>query len=171
MAAEPARPLPRLALAVQYAVAAERLPVRATLRRWIRAALARDAEVTVRFVGAAEGRRLNADFRGGDHATNVLTFVYDDSMPLSGDIVLCVPVLRREAREQGKTFIDHCAHLVVHGTLHLQGHDHETARAATAMERLEARLLAQLGKRDPYAGPAPRPAGAGARRRPSRRPR
>jgi probable rRNA maturation factor len=155
MAAEPAPAPPRLSLAVQYAVAATRLPVRATLRRWIRAALTQDAAVTVRFVGSAEGRRLNADFRAGDHATNVLTFVYDDSMPLSGDIVLCVPVLRREAREQGKAFTDHCAHLVVHGTLHLQGHDHGTARAAAAMERLEARLLAQLGKRDPYAERAP----------------
>ena len=171
MAAEPAPLPPRLALAVQYAVAAEQLPVRATLRRWIRAALTRDAAVTVRFVGTAEGRRLNADFRAGDHATNVLTFVYDDSMPLSGDIVLCVPVLRREAREQGKTFTDHCAHLVVHGTLHLQGHDHGTARTAAAMERLETRLLAQLDKRDPYAERAPRPAGARLPGRASRRSR
>jgi probable rRNA maturation factor len=155
---------PRLALDVQFAVASVSLPTPAMLRRWMRTALASDAAVTLRFVGAVEGRRLNRRFRGQDHATNVLTFVYDDSMPLTGDIVLCVPVLRREARAQHKAFADHCAHLVIHGVLHLQGHDHETARAADSMERLEAVLLARLGIADPYALPGGRSPSAAAPR-------
>jgi probable rRNA maturation factor len=153
---------PRLSLTVQYAVAPATLPTPARLRRWVRAALAGPAAVTLRFVGAAEGRRLNAQYRGRDYATNVLTFVYDDddNLPLSGDIVLCVPVLRREARAQGKAFADHCAHLVIHGVLHLQGHDHATAGTAAAMEHLETGLLARLRVPDPYAAaqPAPRTA-------------
>ena len=142
---------PRLSLSVQYAVVATTLPRAATLRRWARAALTRDARATIRFVGMREGRTLNSLFRGKDYATNVLAFVYDDATPLSGDIVLCAPVLRQEARAQGKTLADHCAHLVVHGMLHLQGHDHDTARAARAMEALETALLSRLGIADPYA--------------------
>lgn len=144
---------PRLALAVQYAVAATTLPTPAALRRWARAALQHDAMVTIRFVATREGARLNARFRGKDCATNVLTFVYDDLAPLNGDLVLCAPVLRREARAQGKTLADHCAHLVVHGMLHLQGQDHQTDRTARAMEACETALLAGLGVPDPYAVP------------------
>ena len=144
----PARP--RLRLAVQYAVAATTLPTAARLRRWARAALEREAEVTLRFVGEKEGRRLNATFRGRDCATNVLTFVYDDSVALAGDIVLCAPVLRRESRAEGRTLSDHCAHLVIHGMLHLQGYDHERARAARVMERREVEILALFGIADPY---------------------
>ena len=124
-------------------------------------ALRHDAIVTLRFVGAAEGRRLNRTFRGKDAATNVLTFVYDadpagapaprGAAPLQGDIALCVPVLRREARARRKTLRAHCAHLVIHGALHLQGFDHESAKDAKVMERLETRLLASLGYSDPYA--------------------
>jgi len=147
------RPAVRLSLAVQYAVAATALPAATTLRRWVRAALQRDAAVTVRFVGTREGRKLNADFRGKDYATNVLTFVYDAAMPLAGDIVLCVPVVRREAKAEGKTLTDHCAHLVVHGMLHLQGLDHDTPRAARSMEARECAILATLGVPDPYAVP------------------
>ena len=143
----------RLSLTVQYAVAATAWPAAATLRRWARAALQRDAAVTVRFVGASEGRTLNAVFRGKDYATNVLTFVYDDTMPLAGDIVLCAPVVRREAKAEGKTLTDHCAHLVVHGMLHLQGLDHDTPRAARSMEARERAILATLGVPDPYAVP------------------
>jgi probable rRNA maturation factor len=154
-------PAPRLSLAVQYAVAATTLPTATTLRRWVRAALARDAAVTIRFVGRREGRRLNATFRGRDYATNVLTFVYDDAKPLAGDLVLCVPVMRSEARAQRKPAADHCAHLVVHGMLHLQGYDHDTDRKARRMEARETTLLAALGIADPYALPAggnrPRP--------------
>jgi len=144
---------PRLAFAVQYAVAATTLPAPAVLRRWARAALDRDASVTIRFVGTREGARLNARFRGKDCATNVLSFVYDDTTPLSGDLVLCTPVLRREARDQGKALADHCAHLVIHGMLHLQGIDHRSARAARVMEAREIALLAGLGVPDPYADP------------------
>ena len=144
-------PEPRLSLAVQAATADADLPHASTLRRWLRAALSRDARVTVRFVGGREGRALNARHRGRDYPTNVLTFVYDDTVPLSGDLVLCVPVLRREAREQGKTFRAHCAHLVIHGMLHLQGYDHARAADARRMETHERRILARLGYADPYA--------------------
>ena len=120
------------------------------LRRWARAALARQAEVTLRIVAAPEARRLNREFRGKDYATNVLTFVYGEA-PLAGDIVICAPVVAREAREQGKAVAAHWAHLVVHGLLHLQGHDHERDDEARRMERREKRILAGLGFPDPYA--------------------
>jgi len=142
---------PRLALDVQYAVPRRGLPAPATLRRWAGAAVERDVAATLRFVGLAEGRTLNALYRGKDHATNVLTFVYDDAVPLAGDVVLCVPVLRHEAKAGGKSLRAHCAHLVVHGMLHLQGHDHATPSEAGRMEAREARLLAALGYDDPYA--------------------
>lgn len=154
---------PRLALSVQYGVRGAGLPVPSTLRRWARSALERDAEVTLRFVGEREGRRLNAGFRGKDYATNVLTFVYDavvnerqrgrrrNAAPLAGDIVLCVPVIRREAAAAQRSLRAHCAHLVVHGMLHLQGHDHQDDAQATAMESRERLLLARLGYPDPYA--------------------
>ncbi len=154
------RPL-RLSLAVQYAVAATTLPKPATVRRWLRAALERHAAVAVRFVGTREGATLNGVFRGKEYATNVLAFVYDDAMPFAGDLVICTPVLRREARAQGKTLADHCAHLVVHGMLHLQGYDHQTDRAARAMESRETAVLGALGIPDPYADPY---AGRSARR-------
>jgi probable rRNA maturation factor len=140
-----------LELAVQYAAAAVGLPVRPTLRRWSSAALERDARVTIRFVGAREGRSLNARWRAKDYATNVLTFVYDDVIPLAGDIVLCVPVLRREARAQRKPLRAHCAHLVVHGVLHLQGYDHDSDAEAAAMEARETEILRALRYPDPYA--------------------
>jgi len=177
MAADSA--LPRLHLAVQRAVGAAnraRAPASERIRRWARAALAGDAEVTVRFVGEAEGRRLNRDFRGKDYATNVLTFVYDGGEPptvddqaaddaeagsdtgdegapppLTGDLVLCVPVVAREAMEQGKPLEAHFAHLIVHGMLHLQGYDHDAADEAEEMESREAQILASLGYANPYA--------------------
>ena len=149
----------RLTFSVQLAVAADDLPSRATLRRWAAAALERDARVTLRFVGAAEGRRLNRQFRGRDYATNVLTFVYDDvphdatrDAPLAGDIVICVPVVRREAKAARRTLHAHLAHLVVHGVLHLQGYDHERDADANVMEARETELLRRLGHPDPYAG-------------------
>jgi len=162
MAAEPAAPPePRLRMSVQVAVRDAGLPARSTLRRWILRALRRDAVLTVRFVSAAEGRRLNRDFRDRDYATNVLTFVYEtgglppsidaEAMPLAGDIALCVPVLRREARAQQKSLVAHCAHLTIHGALHLQGYDHQTSKDAKVMETLETKLLASLGYGDPYA--------------------
>jgi len=140
------------ALAVQGRARFEGLPARATLLRWVRAAAGAegDAELTLRFVDAREGRRLNRDFRGQDHATNVLTFAYPAAARLQADIVICVPVVRREARGQGKAFRDHLAHLVVHGVLHAHGHDHRTAGEARAMERREQTVLAALGIADPY---------------------
>jgi probable rRNA maturation factor len=146
---------PRLSVTVQYAVSSGTLPGAGALRRWARAAAERDASVTLRFVGRREGQTLNAAYRGKEHATNVLAFVYDDSSTLSGDVVLCAPVLRQEARAQRKALADHCAHLVVHGMLHLQGYDHGTDRAARVMEARETAILARLGVPDPY---APRPA-------------
>lgn len=106
----------------------------------------------MRFVKEDEGRQLNRDYRGKDYATNVLTFAYDaDPSPtLSGDIVLCAPVIAREAREQGKPLAEHCAHMVVHGMLHLQGYDHEGEGEATAMEAVERFILRRLGFPDPY---------------------
>ncbi|MCX7141532.1 MAG: rRNA maturation RNase YbeY [Proteobacteria bacterium] len=142
-----------LELTVQKAVNSPGLPTRAQLRRWLMAALERSAAITVRFVGAAEGRRLNLAYRGRDCATNVLSFGYDDARggeALAGDLVLCAPLVRREAREQGKTFDAHIAHLAVHGALHLQGHDHRDARQAARMEQLEVKILAKLGYPDPY---------------------
>ena len=142
-----------LQLAVQGHSRFTGLPPRATLARWIRPALERDAEITLRFVGAAEGRRLNRDYRGRDYATDVLTFDYADAPAIHADIVLCVPVIRREAREQNKKYRDHLAHLVVHGVLHAHGYDHDRAARARRMESLEVEILAGLGLPDPYRAP------------------
>ena len=141
---------PALTLSVQYASNADDLPTRPRVRRWVRAALLDDATVTVRFVDAIEGRALNAEYRSRDYATNVLTFVYDDESPRAGDIVLCAPVVRKEADEQGKSLAAHYAHLVVHGMLHLQGFDHERPAEAARMEAREVAILADLGVTNPY---------------------
>jgi probable rRNA maturation factor len=148
---KPVRP-PRgvLTLSVQYGVAKERLPSPKQVRSWASAALLTDAHVTFRLIGEKEGRKLNRDFRGRDYATNVLTFAYPGLQPLTGDIALCVPVIAREAVEQGKPIEAHYAHLVVHGMLHLQGYDHETRKDAGVMESLEAEIVAKLGYADPY---------------------
>jgi len=121
------------------------IPGASALRRW--AALG-PSEVTLRIVGAREGRRLNRLFRKKDRATNVLSFSYGKKR---GDVVLCHPVIAREARAQGKTLAAHYAHLVVHGVLHLRGYDHENAQEAARMERAEVGILARLGFGDPYA--------------------
>jgi len=151
---------PHLELALQYAAPRAGLPARVSVAAWLRAALARAARITVRFVGAAEGRRLNRDYRRRDYATNVLTFAYGAARggPLEGDIVLCTPVVAREAREQGKLLRAHYAHLAVHGALHLQGHDHERPRAAASMEERERRIMRRLGFGDPYGGNGRHPA-------------
>jgi probable rRNA maturation factor len=125
-------------------------PSAARLRAWALAAAASAVEVTLRVVGAAEGRGLNRRFRGRDYATNVLTFAYG-ARPWRGDIVLCHPVIAREARAQRKPLDAHYAHLVVHGMLHLRGLDHVEKRAAERMERAEIRVLSRLGFRNPYA--------------------
>jgi len=147
----------RLALNVQYAVSGDDLPKTAALRRWGRAALTRNARITLRFVGEAEGRALNRRYRRRDRATNVLAFVYHEGRGthgIEGDVVLCVPVLRREAGEQGKLVAAHSAHLVVHAMLHLQGYNHAGAADAARMEARERSILARLGFPDPYAAPA-----------------
>jgi probable rRNA maturation factor len=143
----------RLDLAIQRASRAAHIPADARLRAWARAALARPAAVALRYVTEAEGRKLNRQFRGRDYATNVLTFVFDDAPPgtLAGDIVICAPVVAREARSQGKAVDAHHAHLLVHGLLHLQGFDHERGEDAARMERRERAILARLGFADPYA--------------------
>lgn len=138
-----------LALAIQRASRAAHIPSDRALRKWARTAVGRAATITVRYVGEAEGRRLNREFRGKDYATNVLSFVYSER-PLAGDIVICAPVAAREAREQQKTLEAHHAHLLVHGLLHLQGFDHMRAGEAAKMERREAAVLAKLGFPDPY---------------------
>jgi probable rRNA maturation factor len=135
---------------IQRRSRAAHVPSDSLLRRWARAALQKRAEVTLRIVAATEARRLNREYRGKDYATNVLTFIYDD-VPLAGDVVICAPVVAREAREQGKAVSAHWAHLLVHGLLHLQGEDHERDDEARRMERREKRILAGLGFPDPYA--------------------
>ena len=160
----------QLSLTVQYATADDDLPARAVLRRWVRATLTPGARsraaVTLRFVDEAEGRALNRKYRERDRATNVLSFVYDDELGMyGGDIVLCAPVLRREAAAQGKPLAAHCAHLVVHGMLHLQGADHEAPAQAARMEAREIAILGRLGFPNPYAAAT---ATARASRRPAR---
>jgi probable rRNA maturation factor len=121
------------------------------LRRWARAALEGPGEITVRIVGAAEARALNRRYRGHNHPANVLAFPYGSSRGmLRGDVVLCAPVIAREARAQRKAVEAQFAHLMVHGLLHLQGYRHVKRREATRMETLEKRLLAKLGYPDPY---------------------
>jgi probable rRNA maturation factor len=154
---------------LRFSVAGARdpaLPARATLRRWVRLALAlpatrgapqrrragaAPAEISLAFVDGRTGRRLNREFRGRDYATNVLTFAYQRQPSLAADIVICLPVLRREAREQGKTLRQHLAHLLVHGVLHAQGYDHVRDKDARVMQARESTLLAQLRIPDPYA--------------------
>ncbi len=126
---------------------------RHSVARWIRHALGSDAEITVRIVDAEEGQALNRDYRKKDYATNVLTFDYTQEPIVTADLVLCAPVIAREAKENKKTLQAHYAHLLVHGTLHAQGWDHETSAAdASAMEAREVAILAGLGIRNPYLG-------------------
>lgn len=148
--------LPTLNLSLQFGdipyVARHRAALpRHKVARWIRHSLAADGEITVRIVDAEEGQRLNREFRKKDYATNVLTFDYMQSPVVMADLVLCAPVVAKEAREQGKTLQAHYAHLLVHGTLHAQGWDHETSEAdAEAMEAHEIEIMHRLGFKNPY---------------------
>lgn len=141
---------PRLSLSLQGHAGFAGLPARSTLVRWIAAALHRDAQITLRFVGLREAARLNRDYRGKDYATDVLTFVYAAEPIARADIVLCVPVVRREAGKRDKPLYDHLAHLAVHATLHAQGLHHDDNAAAQRLERRERTILKSLGKRAPY---------------------
>ena len=152
-----------LDIAVGYATARKGVPAAASFRRWAAAALAgriRDADLAIRIVGEDEGRALNRHYRGKDYATNVLSFPAElpeglpegVRLPLLGDLVICAPVVAREATDQGKSLNAHYAHLTVHGVLHLLGWDHENTPEAEAMEQLEREILAELGVDDPYAG-------------------
>lgn len=137
-------------LMVQYATDSTDIPTRPQFRRWVKAALMQEAEIVLRIVDEAEGCELNHNFRGKNCATNVLTFVYDDTQPLTGDIVLCAPVVSQEAQQQHKNLTAHYAHLTVHGILHLQGYDHIEDAEAVVMEQMETQILARLGYDDPY---------------------
>ncbi|MBX3636687.1 MAG: rRNA maturation RNase YbeY [Rubrivivax sp.] len=142
---------PPLELSLQFADATHRaLLPRHRVARWLRAALERPARLAVRIVGDDEGRALNHGFRGKDYATNVLTFDYEREPTVVADLVLCAPVLAREAREQRKALEAHYAHLLVHGALHAQGWEHERAAEARAMEARETVILRGLGFPDPY---------------------
>jgi len=144
--------LPVLSLSLQMPDARHRAQLpRHHVARWVRAALLRPAEITVRIVDEDEGRRLNRDYRGKDYATNVLTFDYAVEPQVQADLVLCAPVVEREARAARRPLPAHYAHLLVHGTLHAQGFDHEGPAAdAQAMEARESALLQALGFEDPY---------------------
>ncbi|TDP73229.1 rRNA maturation RNase YbeY [Roseateles toxinivorans] len=144
---------PELSLSLQFADASHRaLLPRHKVVRWIRTALELPGELTVRIVGAEEGQALNRDYRQKDYATNVLTFDYSHEPVVVADLVLCAPVVAREAQEMGIAIADHYAHLLVHGTLHAQGYDHEVDDEAACMEARETELLLAMGFADPYAG-------------------
>ena len=157
---------PALSLSIQLGDGVAALPAsRAQLRRWAAAAIDADAALTLRFVGQAEGRMLNREYRGRDYATNVLTFAYDlpsgpaaatphagEAPAVQADIVICVPVLEREARERRIPLAHHLGHLVVHGVLHACGLDHEHEAEAREMEARETALLARFRIPDPYRG-------------------
>lgn len=143
---------PDLSLSLQFADPRHRaLLPRHKVARWIRAALDAPGEITVRIVDADEGQALNRDFRGKDYATNVLTFDYSHAPLVAADLILCAPVVEREAQAEGRTLEAHYAHLLVHGTLHAQGHDHEEEAEAEAMEARESAVMRALGFADPYA--------------------
>lgn len=143
---------------ISYGLPRAGLPAAGTLRAYAEAALAgrrEDGELSLRIVDAEEGRALNRDYRDKDYATNVLSFPAElpagVPLPILGDLVLCAPVIAREAEEQGKPLKHHYAHMLVHGVLHLLGHDHMDEAEAEAMEAIEREVLAGLGIPDPYA--------------------
>jgi probable rRNA maturation factor len=142
--------MPNLSLSVQYAVNQDGLPSRRQLKKWVKAALRVDTEVTIRIVDEEEGRMLNSSYRGKDYATNVLTFPLTETPHLMGDIIICAPVVESEAHAQNKSIEAHYAHLTVHGVLHLHGYDHITEPQAELMESLEVTILQKLGYANPY---------------------
>ena len=145
---------PELSLSLQFADPRHRaLLPRHKVIRWIRAALELPAEITVRIVAAEEGQRLNREFRAKDYATNVLTFDYSHEPVVVADLVICAEVVEREAQEAGIDIAAHYALMLVHGTLHAQGYDHEEEDEAECMEARESELMIGLGFADPYQRP------------------
>jgi probable rRNA maturation factor len=147
--------LPELTLSLQFGKFKDADKHRAALprhkvARWIRNTLEVDGEITVRIVDAEEGQTLNREYRKKDYATNVLTFDYTQEPVVTADLVLCAPVVAKEAKEQKKTLQEHYAHLIVHGTLHAQGWDHELDEDAEVMELRETDIMARLGFKNPY---------------------
>ena len=141
---------PRLNLTIQYATDCANFPTQSQIRKWAKAALNIDSEVTIRIVDEQEGCQLNKLYRGKDYATNVLTFPLAEEPHLMGDIVLCAPVIEAEAKSQNKCLEAHYAHLTVHGILHLHGYDHEIEAQAELMEGLETAIVIKLGYASPY---------------------
>jgi probable rRNA maturation factor len=142
--------MPQLSLSVQFASPFANLPTANQFRKWAKAALRVDTEATIRIVDEDEGRALNLAYRDKDYATNVLTFPLSETPHLMGDIVICAPIVMKEAAEQHKLIEAHFAHLTVHGVLHLHGYDHEDAHQAELMESVEIQILAKLGYANPY---------------------
>lgn len=142
--------MPNLQLTLQIASTLEPLPSLQQFKKWAKAALRVNTEVTIRLVDEAEGRALNKAYRGKDYATNVLTFALAEEPHLMGDIILCAPVIEKEATAQQKSLLAHYAHLTVHGILHLHGYDHEIEAQAALMESIEVTILQKLGYANPY---------------------
>ena len=140
----------QLAIYTQIAADLTNVPSKSQFKKWAKAALRVDTEVTIRIADAQEALALNSQYRGKDYATNVLTFVLSETPILMGDIIICAPVVATEANAQGIDLIAHYAHLTVHGMLHLSGFDHENEHQAELMEGLEIQILAKLGYANPY---------------------
>ncbi len=142
--------MPKLIMEIQQASIIDNIPSKTLFRKWARKTIRIDSEVTLRIVDEPEGLMLNQTFRGKDYATNVLTFNLSEEPHLIGDIVICAPVVSREAKEQNKSLEAHFAHLTVHGILHMHGYDHESSAEAELMESIETQILTNLGYADPY---------------------
>ena len=142
--------MPQLNFSLQIASKMGDIPTKNLFKKWAKAALRIDTEATIRIVDEAEGRALNLAYRNKDYATNVLTFALSEEPYLMGDIVICAPIVVKEAAEQGKTIAAHFAHLTVHGILHLHGYDHEIEAQAALMESIEIQTLTKLGYANPY---------------------
>ena len=141
---------PQLKFSLQIASLHAQIPTKNLFKKWAKAALRVDTEATIRIVDEDEGRALNLTYRGKDYATNVLTFPLSETPHLMGDIVICAPIVAKEAAEQQITLEAHFAHLTVHGVLHLHGYDHEDPHQAELMESIEIQILAKLGYANPY---------------------
>jgi probable rRNA maturation factor len=142
--------MPKLSITIQYASQQTNLPSKNQFRKWAKAAIRVDTEVTIRLVDEVEGRALNKTYRGKDYATNVLTFPLTEEPHLMGDIIICAPVVAAEALAQNKPLEAHYAHLTVHGILHLHGYDHKIEAQAELMESLETAIVSKLGYANPY---------------------